>query len=117
MASETPQSSKTTDTVHVVVIDREGVKHPIELPTSMGLNMMEVMKASELDVEGTCGGLALCASCHCYVRSDHDLPPPSDDEDSMLDQVPYVDDNSRLACQIKVTDGIEGLILELAKQG
>ena len=117
MASETPHSSKTTDTVHVVVIDREGIDHPMELPTGMGLNMMEVMKASELDVEGTCGGLALCASCHCYVRTGHHLPTPSDDEESMLDQVPYVDDNSRLACQIKVTADIEGLVLELAKQG
>lgn len=80
----------------------------------MGFNVMEILKAHELPVEGTCGGMALCASCHCYVQSDHDLPAASDDEEDMLDQAFFVEDNSRLTCQIKISDSIDGLELELA---
>ena len=45
----------------------------------MSMNMMELCKSAELPVEGTCGGMAMCASCHCYVESDHDLPEMSDE--------------------------------------
>jgi len=110
-------SSSTETLVRITVIDREGASHPIEVPGDLGLNMMEVMKASGLPVEGTCGGIALCASCHSYVESGHDLPDPSDDELDMLDQVNDVEDNSRLACQIPVTTAIDGLVLKLAPEG
>lgn len=100
--------------IRLQVIDREGEGHDIDVPTDIGLNLMEVMKASGLPVEGTCGGMALCASCHCYVRSDHELPEPSDDELDMLDQALGVEDESRLACQIKISKEIDGLVVELA---
>lgn len=100
--------------IKLQVIDREGVDHDIDVPTDIGLNLMEVMKASGLPVEGTCGGMALCASCHCYIRSEHELSEPSDDELDMLDQALGVEDESRLACQIKISKEIDGLIVELA---
>jgi len=81
----------------------------------MNLNLMEVCKGSELPVEGTCGGMALCASCHVYVLSDHDLPEQSDEELDMLDQAFFVKDNSRLGCQLRMNDSLHGLIVELAK--
>ena len=102
--------------VHITIIDREGAEHPVDVPEDMGLNLMEVMKASDLPVEGTCGGIALCASCHCYVISDHQLSQPSDDEEDMLDQIATVEDNSRLGCQIKVTEAIDDLVVELAPE-
>lgn len=80
----------------------------------MDLNLMELCKANELPVEGTCGGMALCASCHVYVESSHDLPPASEDEENMLDEAFFVKSNSRLGCQIKITDKIEGLVARLA---
>lgn len=98
----------------VTIIDREGEPHEIEVPLGVDLNMMEVAKASELPVEGTCGGMALCASCHCYVESDHDIFDRSDDEEDMLDQAFFVEDNSRLGCQIKVTEDIHKLVVRLA---
>ena len=100
--------------IHVTVIDREEATHPLEAPTDMGLSLMELCKAYELPVEGTCGGMALCASCHVYVLSDHKLPEPSDDELAMLDQAFFVKDNSRLGCQIKLKDEMEGLTVQLA---
>lgn len=102
------------DIINVTVIDREGVEHQLEAPTDMNMNMMEVCKAYELPVEGTCGGMALCASCHCYVLSDHELREPSEDEEDMLDQAFFVEENSRLGCQIKITEELDGLKVRLA---
>lgn len=104
------------DTTNVIinVIDREGTLHALEAPTDMSLNLMEVCKMYELPVEGTCGGMALCASCQCYIESEHPLPPKSDDEMAMLDQAFFVEDNSRLGCQIKIKEEINGLTVRLA---
>ena len=100
--------------IKVTVIDREGKEHLLDAPTDMNMNMMELCKAYELPVEGTCGGMALCASCHCYVESDHELAEPSDDEEDMLDQAFFVEDNSRLGCQIRLEPDIDKLIVRLA---
>jgi len=96
------------------VTDREGTEHNLEAPTDMNLNVMEVLKSYDLPVEGTCGGMALCASCHCYIESDHELSDASDDEEDMLDQAFFVEDNSRLSCQIRISDDIDGIQLKLA---
>ena len=80
----------------------------------MSFNLMEALKANELPVEGTCGGMALCASCHCYINSEHPTGEASEDEEDMLDQAFYVEDNSRLSCQIKITSELEGLEITLA---
>lgn len=102
------------DIINIKVTDREDVLHDLEAPTDMSFNLMEILKAHELPVEGTCGGMALCASCHCYITSDHELPEPSEDEENMLDQAFFVEDNSRLACQIKIKEELDGLELTLA---
>jgi 2Fe-2S ferredoxin len=104
------------DIIKVTVIDREGEEHELEAPTDMNMNLMEVCKAYELPVEGTCGGMALCASCHVYVLTDHDLKEPTEDEEDMLDQAFFVEENSRLCCQIRIEDNLEGLKVELAPQ-
>ena len=100
--------------IKVTIIDREDKEHIIDAPTDMNFNMMEICKASDLPVEGTCGGMALCASCHCYVLTDHELPEASDDEEDMLDQAFFVEDNSRLGCQIKLHNALDGLKIKLA---
>lgn len=103
-----------SDTIKVTVIDRNGQAHELDAPTDMNMNMMELCKAYELPVEGTCGGMALCASCHMYIESDHELNEPSDDEEDMLDQAFFVEDNSRLGCQIHLRPELEGLVVRLA---
>ncbi len=102
------------DIIKIKLTDREGEVHELEAPTDMNLNLMEVFKSYELPVEGTCGGMALCASCHCYVNSDHELRAASDEEEDMLDQAFYVEDNSRLSCQIRVTEDIDEISVTLA---
>ena len=105
------------DVIKVTVIDREGEEHELDAPTDMNMNLMEFCKALELPVEGTCGGMALCASCHSYIKTNHELPEMSEDEEDMLDQAFFVEDNSRLGCQIKLVDELDGLVVKLAPVG
>ncbi|WP_370390612.1 ferredoxin [uncultured Winogradskyella sp.] len=105
--------------VSITIIDREGETHNIQAPTDMAMNLMEVVRSFELAPEGTigvCGGMAMCASCQCYILSDTELPEMQDDEEAMLSEAFYVKDNSRLGCQIPITPEIEGLIVELAPE-
>lgn len=102
------------NTVHVNIIDREGLTHRLEAPTDMNMNIMEVCKSYDLPVEGTCGGMALCASCQCYVESDITLPEQSEAELAMLAEAFHVKDSSRLGCQIRITKEIDGIVLRLA---
>jgi ferredoxin-2, mitochondrial len=105
------------DIIKITITDRDGNSKAYEAPTDMGLNIMELCKALELPVEGTCGGMALCASCHVYVLSDHELPEPSNDELDMLDSAFFVQPNSRLGCQIKLDEELDGLEIKLAPTG
>jgi len=104
-------------TIHIT--DREGTTHTVEAPTDMNMNLMEIVRSYELAPEGTigvCGGMAMCASYQCYVESDHELPELSDDEDAMLAEAFYVEDNSRLGCQIHMHPALDGLKVTLAPE-
>lgn len=94
-------------TVHVEEAD--GSFTPIEVPTDMNLSLMEVLKGSGYPIEATCGGMALCATCHVQVIDDPGLPEPKDAELDMLDTVPNLTDESRLSCQIHPDNGMDGL--------
>ena len=99
--------------------DREGRLHEVDASTDMNLNLMEVVRSYELAPEGTvgiCGGMAMCASCQCYIHSDHQLPEKSDDEEAMLSEAFFVRDRSRLGCQIWITEDLNGLEVELAPE-
>jgi 2Fe-2S ferredoxin len=102
------------DLINLSIRDREGTLHSLSAPTDMNMNIMEFCRAAELPVEGTCGGMALCASCHIYIKSKHALNEPSDEELDMLDQAFFVQKNSRLGCQIRITPDLDGLEIELA---
>ena len=104
------------NSINITVIDREDQRHPIEIPLEIDLNIMEVCKSAELPVRGTCGGIALCSSCHCYVISDTELPEMSEAEEDMLDQAFDVMENSRLGCQLRITKDLDGLIIKLAPE-
>ncbi len=102
--------------IQITVIDRENEAHILDAPTDMSLNIMELCKSYELPVQGTCGGMALCSTCHCYIESDHELREMSADEEDMLDQAFFVQKNSRLGCQLKLNDEMNGLVLRLAPE-
>ena len=105
--------------ITVTVTDREGVVHKVQAPVDMAMSVMELCRAYELAPEGTigiCGGMAMCASCQCYVLSNHELPEMQDDEEAMLSEAFNVKDNSRLGCQIQITPELDGLEVELAPE-
>ena len=108
-----------TQDVKITIIDREGILHEVEAPTDMNMNIMELVRAYELAPEGTigiCGGMAMCASCQCYVLNQVALPEKSDEEEAMLSEAFNVKENSRLGCQLHITKEFEGLKLELAPE-
>ena len=102
--------------IKVTIIDREGTLHELTGPTDMNMNIMELCKVYELPVLGECGGMAMCATCQCYLESETDLPEQTDAELDMLDQAFFVKPNSRLGCQIQLTEGIDGIVLRLAPE-
>jgi 2Fe-2S ferredoxin len=101
-------------TIHVT--DLEGTAHAIQAPTDMSMNVMEAIRANELPIKATCGGMAMCATCNCIVKSDHELAEMSEDEEAMLDEAFVLDiEGSRLMCQIPVTEAIDGLEIEMGE--
>ena len=113
------QNSTEMSDIHIKIRDRDGVLHEVGAATDMNLNLMEVVRTYELAPEGTigiCGGMAMCASCQCYVNSQHSLPEKSEEEEAMLSEAFNVKENSRLGCQIPLTEDLEGLIVSLAPE-
>lgn len=99
------------------IVDAAGASQKIEVPEEINLNLMEVLKASEYNILGTCGGMALCATCQVEVTKGlENLPPPTDIEMDMLDQLPRCTSLSRLACQIKINDNLVGATFQLPSQ-
>jgi 2Fe-2S ferredoxin len=105
--------------INLIIKDRDGNTHKIMAPTDIAMNLMEIIRSYELAPEGTigvCGGMAMCASCQCYIHSKHSLPLMEDDEEAMLSEAFNVKNNSRLSCQITITDKLNNLSFEIAPE-
>lgn len=96
------------------VTDQDGNEH--ELEGLDGWRVMEVIRDWGLNIKAECGGACACATCHVFVDQHwvERLEGPTDEEEAMLDNVPDVDLNSRLSCQILLTDELDGLKVTLA---
>lgn len=91
------------------VEDAHGNTQNIEVPEEISLSLMEVLKASEYSILATCGGMALCATCHVeVVNGIENLGSPNDAELDMIDTLPNAGSNSRLACQIRISEQLNG---------
>jgi ferredoxin, 2Fe-2S len=86
-----------------------------EPQAASGFRLMELMRAYGLPIKAECGGACVCATCHVRVPVAwrHLLPPPSAEELAKLDEIADADDSSRLACQLMMTDALDGLEVEL----
>ena len=102
--------------INIQLTDRDGKIHQLTAPTDVQLNLMELCKSYEFPIEGTCGGMALCASCQCYITSNHKLPERSEEEKAMLSEALNVKVNSRLGCQIYLTPELNELSVTLAPE-
>lgn len=100
--------------IKITIEDRDGKQQPIEVPEEINLSLMEVLKASDYSILATCGGIALCATCHVQVLEGLEtLPFPGDEEMDMLDTLPDARFDSRLACQIRITENINGIVFKI----
>ena len=96
----------------IIYIDHDGTERPIDVKT--GLTVMEgAVKHNIPGIDADCGGACACATCHVYVDPEwlDKVGTASAMEESMLDFAEGVEPNSRLSCQIKVTDELDGLIV------
>lgn len=100
----------------LLVTDREGTPH--ELDGTVGWSVMEIIRENNLPIEAACGGCCACATCHVYVDEAwlDRLEKPNQDENMMLDEAFEVRDNSRLSCQVKYTEALDGLTVTLAPE-
>ncbi len=98
-------------------IDAAGVSHPVE--AEVGATVMETaIRNGVPGIEAECGGACACATCHVYVDDAwrEIVGGPSPMEEDMLDFGYDVRPNSRLSCQIKVTDALDGLVVTVPER-
>ena len=98
----------------VTYVEHDGTEHVVDVRT--GLSVMEgAVKNNLPGIDADCGGACACATCHVYVDEAwlDKTGVRSAMEESMLDFAEGVEANSRLACQIKVTDALEGLVVKM----
>ena len=91
-------------------IEHNGKEHDIEVQN--GLTVMEGAVQNDISgIDADCGGAMSCATCHVYVKEEwyDKLPQKEMGEDDMLDQAYEPKSNSRLSCQIIVSDELDGL--------
>lgn len=100
--------------IEIFIENEDGSTTTLDAPVDMGLSLMEFLKAMEYPVLATCGGMALCATCCIDVlEGAENLSQISDDEYAMLDTLPDAEPNSRLACQLKLNESMQGLRFKL----
>ena len=103
----------------ITFIDADGASRSVEAEN--GSTVMEAaLRNSIPGIDAECGGACACATCHCYVAAEwaDKVGSPSQMEEDMLDFAFEVRPNSRLSCQIKVSDALDGLVVSTpAKQG
>ena len=96
--------------------DCNGEQHEVEVP--VGVSVMEAAFDNDIEgIEADCGGACSCATCHVYVDElwFDSLPEMDALEDAMLDSAYDRQDNSRLTCQIDMTDELDGLVVTVAE--
>ena len=98
----------------ITYVEFEGKSHTVEVPS--GLTVMEGAVQNNIPgIDADCGGGMACATCHVYVTEDwfDKLPKKEDGEEDMIDMAFEPKKNSRLSCQLIVSDELDGLIVNI----
>lgn len=101
--------------IQIVFIDPKGVEHPVE--ATPGQSLMQAATAALVPgIEASCGGNCICATCHCYLDESalSTLAAPDAIERDMLDALNDPRPNSRLTCQVPVSEALHGLRVRVA---
>lgn len=103
--------------IQIIITDRGGSARSINVEE--GLSLMEAIRDNGFDeLLALCGGCCSCATCHVYVDGEQAeiLPPPSDDENDLLDSSEHRNARSRLSCQVSLTAAFDGLKVTIAPE-
>ena len=97
----------------MVFVLTDGVEKEVEAP--LGLSVLEIAHKNDIDIEGACEGSLACSTCHVIVDQSYYemLDPASEDEEDMLDLAFGLNATSRLGCQIRITEELDGLKVSL----
>jgi 2Fe-2S ferredoxin len=100
----------------LIFIKSDGSTHDFDVVN--GTTIMEAGRDANMGIEGTCGGSLSCATCHVVFGADDyvRVGPPSEDEMDMLDLAFNVTETSRLGCQIKMSDELDGLTAKVPEE-
>ena len=98
--------------VRIIFVESNATEHAVD--AQVGESVMKVAVRNNIrEIEGECGGEMNCATCHVQPRAEWDLPVSSSDEADMLDIVNNRNERSRLGCQIRIDESLEGLIIDV----
>ena len=101
----------------IIYNDFSGNQKKIEVPK--GLSVMEGAVRNNISgIDADCGGSMACATCHVYVKEEwfNKLPKKEDGEEDMLDMAFEPKKNSRLSCQLMISDQLDGLVVNLPEK-
>ena len=101
----------------ITYIEQDGTEHVVD--AEIGMTVMEAaVKEQVPGIEAECGGACSCATCHVYVNDawKEATGEPEEMEEDMLDFAFDVRPNSRLSCQIKVSDALDGLVVQVPEK-
>ncbi len=102
----------------IIYIEANGTRHEVDVP--VGLTVMEGARDNNIPgIDADCGGACACSTCHAYIDPEwvDRLPPKEAMEEDMLDFAWQPDEaRSRLTCQLKVTEDVDGLIVHLPEK-
>lgn len=103
-----------SDDLKIYVTDQDGKEHTLD--AIEGWRVMEIIRDHGLPIKAECGGACACATCHVYVDEEWEdkLVEMNDEEEEMLDEAFEVEDNSRLSCQLIMSEALNGLKVKLA---
>ncbi len=106
--------------VKIVFVDPEGKSHEVEAEEGMTL-MEAALKNMVPGIEADCGGACACATCHVYIAPEWQVKIPSlsqraETEEDMLDFAFDVRETSRLSCQVKITEDMDGMTVQVPEQ-
>jgi 2Fe-2S ferredoxin len=101
-----------------VIFESHDGKERVEVEAPVGQSVLEVAHKNDIDIEGACESCMACSTCHVIIDPAFFdlLPPPSEEEDDMLDLAHGLTLTSRLCCQIIVTEALDGLLVRLPKE-
>jgi len=99
----------------ITITDRDGGVHRVN--AREGVSLMETLREFDYGVAAICGGMCSCATCHIYIDSAwaEKLPAPMSDERDLLTELSHYRENSRLSCQVEITQALSGLKVTIAE--